>query len=183
MVRRELGDRIEPLLVEDGVEETIRAWQPQLLAISSVSQNYKLAMAYAREGRRAGIPVIVGGYHITELPASLTPDMDACVIGEGERAICELVELLLEHGSLPPQAGRRRGIVYWDGGERVVTGPREVIGKSAGSSTAADAGPLDDAVAPLQHAHLARVPVQLHLLRLDQVLAEHPLLLARYDRR
>ena len=134
MVRREFGDRVEPLLVEDGVEETIRAWRPQLLAISSVSQNYKLAMAYARAGRSAGIPVVVGGYHITELPGSLTPDMDVGVIGEGERAICELVELLLEHGSLSAaQLADVRGIVYWEAGERAVTEPREVIGKSGRS--------------------------------------------------
>ena len=61
MVRRTFGDRVEPLLVEDGVEEAIQAWRPQLLALSSVSQNYKLAMAYARAGRSAGIPVVVGG--------------------------------------------------------------------------------------------------------------------------
>ncbi len=134
MVRREFGDRVEPLLVEDGVEETIRTWRPQLLAISSVSQNYKLAMAYAQEGRSAGIPVVVGGYHITELPSSLTPDMDVGVIGEGERAICDLVELLLEHGSLPAaKLAGVRGIVYWEAGERAVTEPREVIGKSSRS--------------------------------------------------
>lgn len=134
MVRRELGDRVDPLLVEDGVEETIRAWRPQLLAISSVSQNYKLATAYARAGRSAGIPVVVGGYHITELPGSLTPDMDVGVIGEGERAMLELVELLLEHGSLPAaKLAGVRGIVYWDGGERVLTEPREVIGKTSRS--------------------------------------------------
>lgn len=134
MVRREFGDRVEPLLVEDGVEETIRTWRPQLLAISSVSQNYKLAMAYAQEGRSAGIPVVVGGYHITELPSSLTSDMDVGVIGEGERAICDLVELLLEHGSLPAaKLAGVRGIVYWEAGERAVTEPREVIGKSSRS--------------------------------------------------
>jgi len=134
MVRRAFGDRVEPLLVEDGVEEKVRSWQPQLLAISSVSQNYKLAMAYAREGRSAGIPVIIGGYHITELPGSLTADMDVGVIGEGERAICELVELILEQGSLPAtRLASVPGIVYWDAGERVVTAPREVIGKASRS--------------------------------------------------
>ena len=134
MVRRTFGDRVEPLLVEDGVEEAIQAWRPQLLALSSVSQNFNLAMAYARAGRSAGIPVVVGGYHITELPSSLTPDMDVGVLGEGERAICELVELLLEHGSLPAaKLSGVRGIVYWEAGERVLTEPREVVGKSSRS--------------------------------------------------
>jgi radical SAM superfamily enzyme YgiQ (UPF0313 family) len=60
--------------------------------------------------------------------------MDAGVLGEGERAICELVELLLEHGSLPAsKLSGVRGIVYWEAGDRVLTEPREVIGKSGRS--------------------------------------------------
>ncbi len=134
MLRREFGDRVEPLLIEDGVEETIRDWRPQVLAISSVSQNYNLAKRYAALGREAKIPVIVGGYHITELPSSLTRDMDVGVIGEGEYAICELMELFLEEESLPAaRLTDLRGIVYWAGGEQVVTPPREVVGKAGKS--------------------------------------------------
>ena len=134
MLRRELGDRVESLLIEDRVEETIRDWRPHLLAVSSVSQNYKLAMHYAALGREAGIPVIVGGYHITELPRSLSRDMDVGVLGEGEHAICELLELFLEEGSFPPgRLADVEGIVYWADGEQVITSPREVIGKGTRS--------------------------------------------------
>jgi radical SAM superfamily enzyme YgiQ (UPF0313 family) len=74
--------------------------------------------------------VIVGGYHITELPNNLTPAMNVGVLGEGEHAICELVELYREHGSLPPsKLADVEGLVYWDRGERVLTKPREVVGK------------------------------------------------------
>lgn len=133
-LKHQFGSRLELLLVEDGVEETVQSWKPDLLAISSVSQNYKLAMAYAALGREAGIPVIVGGYHITELPGSLSPDMAVGVIGEGERAICDLVELFLEHGSLPEaKLAGVAGIVYWSDGERATTAPREVIGKKGRS--------------------------------------------------
>ncbi len=133
-LRREFGDRVEMLLVEDGVEGALRDWRPDLLAISSVSQNYKLAMAYASLGREAGIPVVVGGYHITELPRSLTRDMDVGVIGEGENAICDLVELYLEHGSLPTtRLADVEGIVFWHDGEQTLTRPREVVGRKAKS--------------------------------------------------
>jgi radical SAM superfamily enzyme YgiQ (UPF0313 family) len=129
MARRRFGDRVALRLVEDGVERVVRDWRPNLLAISSVSQNYKLASRYATLGRAAGIPVIVGGYHITELPQSLTLDMDVGVIGEGESAFCELIELFLERGALSPaQLARVDGIVYWDRGERVMTDPRGVVG-------------------------------------------------------
>ena len=133
-LRSEFGPRLELLLVEDEVEETIRTWKPDLLALSSVSQNYTLALAYASLGREAGIPVIIGGYHITELPSSLSPDMDVGVIGEGERAICDLVEIFLENRALPAaKLAGVPGIVYWSDGERSTTSPREVIGKSSRS--------------------------------------------------
>jgi len=129
MLRRELGERVESLLVESDVEETIREWRPHLLAISSVSQNFNLAQDYARLGREAGVPVIVGGYHITELPESLAPEMDVGVVGEGEHVICELVELFMAHGELSPdRLGTIPGLVYRNGGELLLTTPREVVG-------------------------------------------------------
>ena len=129
--RQKFGNRIKPLLIEFGVEETIRDWKPHLLAISSVSQNYKLATEYAALGRNAGIPVIIGGYHITELPSSLTENMDVGVIGEGEYTLCELLDLFLEHGELrSSDLHDVRGIVFRDDHEHVMTEPREVVGKT-----------------------------------------------------
>jgi radical SAM superfamily enzyme YgiQ (UPF0313 family) len=134
MVKREFGDTVEPLLVEADVEETIRSWRPQLLAISSVSQNYNLAQAYARMGHEAGIPVVIGGYHITELSSSLTPEMDVGVIGEGEYTFCDLVNIYLEHESLPAsKLAQVQGIVFWQDGEQLTTEAREVVGKKAKS--------------------------------------------------
>jgi radical SAM superfamily enzyme YgiQ (UPF0313 family) len=118
--------------VEDRVEETLRDWRPDIMAISSVSQNYTLAREYAKLGREAGIPVLIGGYHITELPSSLTREMDVGVIGEGEYAICDLVNLYLEEGSLPTnKLADMEGIVYWSEEELVTTPPREVVGKKS----------------------------------------------------
>jgi radical SAM superfamily enzyme YgiQ (UPF0313 family) len=130
MLRRELGDAVEVRLVEDEVAATIRDWRPHLLGLSSVSQNYNLAKSYAELGRQAGIPVIIGGYHITELPSNLTKAMNVGVLGEGEFALVELVELYREHGALPPaKLAGIEGLVYWDGDEQIQTAPREVVGK------------------------------------------------------
>jgi radical SAM superfamily enzyme YgiQ (UPF0313 family) len=130
MLNRELGDAVEVRLVEEAVAATIRDWRPHLLGLSAVSQNYNLAKSYAELGRDAGIPVIIGGYHITELPSNLTPAMNVGVLGEGEYAICELVELYRENGLLPPaKLAGIEGLVYWDGDEQIQTSPREVVGK------------------------------------------------------
>ncbi len=134
MLNRELGDAVEVRLVEDGVAETIKSWHPHLLGLSSVSQNFNLAKSYAELGREAGISVIIGGYHITELPSNLTRAMNVGVLGEGELTLCELVELFREHGAFSPSnLADVEGVVYWDGDELITTPPREVVGKRAKS--------------------------------------------------
>ncbi len=129
MLRREMHDETEVRLIEWDFEETLRDWRPDIVCLSSVSQNYNLAKSYARLAKQAGLPVVVGGYHITEIPHSLTRDMDVGVLGEGEYTLLELVEVLRRHGGLPaPALAEVDGLVYWDGGERVLSKPREVIG-------------------------------------------------------
>jgi anaerobic magnesium-protoporphyrin IX monomethyl ester cyclase len=130
MLRQQLGKMVDCQLVESGVEETIRSYGPDLLAISSVSQNFHIAQRYAKLGKDAGLPVIIGGYHITELPSNQNRDMDVAVLGEGEYTICDLVILFLEHGSFPvSKLQQLSGIAYWDGDTQVITAPREVVGK------------------------------------------------------
>ncbi len=134
MLERELGNDVEVRLVEWEVEEAIRDFQPDLFCLSSVSQNFNLAKAHAATAKSAGLPVVIGGYHITEIPESLTDDMDVGVIGEGEHALVELVELFRSTGGLAPgRLAEIEGIVYWSDGERVLTPPRPVVGKDSRS--------------------------------------------------
>ena len=134
MLRRELGDGVEIRLIEWGVEEAIGEFRPDLVCLSSVSQNFQLAKKYAVTAQNAGITVIVGGYHITEIPENLTPEMDVGVIGEGEYTLIDLVEVFRTHGALPPAAlADIDGIVFRDGEELVQTAPREVVGKKTRS--------------------------------------------------
>jgi len=134
MLRRRFGPSLDIRLVESRVDAAIREFRPHLLAISSVSPNYNVAKLYASLARAAGIPVVMGGYHITELPASLTADMDVAVIGEGEYTICELLEVFLAEGSFPARSlAGIAGIAYWSDGQLVFTAPREVIGKQTKS--------------------------------------------------
>jgi radical SAM superfamily enzyme YgiQ (UPF0313 family) len=130
MLRREFGSEVDCRLIEAGVEGAIRDWQPHLVGIGAVSQNFNLAMHYAELAREAGSVVVAGGYHITEMPTSMTPAMDVGVLGEGEHTMCELVATLRECGSLPPdRLSRIAGIAYRDGGgELEITEPRPVVG-------------------------------------------------------
>jgi anaerobic magnesium-protoporphyrin IX monomethyl ester cyclase len=134
MLNQHFGEDVDVRLVEWGVEKEIRDFRPHLFCISSVSQNFNLAKKYARMAKEAELPVIVGGYHITEIPESLDEHMDVGVIGEGEYTLLDLVELYRETGGLP--TGRLAaidGLVFHEDGEHHITPAREVVGKKAKS--------------------------------------------------
>jgi radical SAM superfamily enzyme YgiQ (UPF0313 family) len=121
-------DAFDIKIVNNKVEEEIETYNPDIVGIRSVSQNYNYAKRYAALAKRKGIPVIVGGVHISSLPNSLTSDMDAGCIGEGERTIVDIMELLLKKGFLDREGIKKiRGIVYHENGGTRTTEPREPI--------------------------------------------------------
>ncbi len=107
----------------EGVEE-ILSHDPDLVGVSTVSQNYVIANELARELREHGYtgPLLLGGVHISELPTSLIQEFDAGVIGEGEQTFLEIIKKVREEGaawrdyreSIP-------GICFRSNGELIMT--------------------------------------------------------------
>lgn len=116
-------------VVENKIEREIIKFKPSIVGISSLSPNYKLAIEYAKIAKKYGLPVIIGGVHISVLPYSLTKDMDIGVIGEGEETICDLFELFKDEGKFDREKLQRiNGIVYRDeNNELHITPKREQI--------------------------------------------------------
>ncbi len=92
---------------------------PDLVGISSVTENYGRAISMARDIKsRLSIPVVIGGVHISTCPESLDPVFDAGVIGEGEETFLELLTRY-------PDIGRVSGLAYWKEGALAVNNPRK----------------------------------------------------------
>lgn len=129
-LRNEFGPaRFEFRVVDRDVERQIRTFEPHLVGITSVSQNYNRAMEYARAAKGYGVPVIVGGVHISALPSTLSPDMDVGVIGEGEKTIVDLFALFERDGRFNGEALTAiKGIVFHRDGRIVVTEKNSIIG-------------------------------------------------------
>lgn len=73
------------------IDSAIRV-KPDLVGISSVTENYGRAIKMARKLKaKLKVPVIIGGVHISTLPESLDPVFDAGIIGEGEETLLEFV--------------------------------------------------------------------------------------------
>jgi radical SAM superfamily enzyme YgiQ (UPF0313 family) len=110
------------------IESELETFRPDLVAISSVTQNYGTAIRQARLAKTACLPVVVGGMHISSLPESITDAMDVACIGEGERTFLELVQLCLETGALPQRRLHDiRGVAFRSNGKLCVTGQRPLV--------------------------------------------------------
>ncbi|MDO8691834.1 MAG: radical SAM protein, partial [Dehalococcoidia bacterium] len=90
------------------------AEKPDIVGISSVTHNFNRAIRSAGEIRESlGVPVVVGGTHISALPHTLPSCFDAGVLGEGEETFLDLCRRYESKGRLTPDIlGQIPGIVF-----------------------------------------------------------------------
>jgi radical SAM superfamily enzyme YgiQ (UPF0313 family)/predicted SAM-dependent methyltransferase/SAM-dependent methyltransferase len=127
-IRARLGISLEQIQFARTLSEVL-TFKPDLLAISSVTQVIddanKVAMACKNE---LNCFVVIGGYHISALPQSLTKNFNAGVIGEGEDTFCELVSLFGSDGhEVVSSLAKVQGISYHSGNSVLVNPPRSPI--------------------------------------------------------
>lgn len=82
---------IELRLVDGSVQEIPLDYQADLVGISVITGCAHAAYALARHYRGRGIPVVLGGVHVTILPGEALPHADSIVVGRGEHAWPELL--------------------------------------------------------------------------------------------
>jgi radical SAM superfamily enzyme YgiQ (UPF0313 family) len=115
-------------IIDRGVETAFAEFKPDIVGISAVSQNFGIARRYASLAKKRGVPVIVGGVHLSALPQTLTKDMNVGCIGEGEETVVELFELFLKIGSFTDNdLALVKGIAFHDGETIRVNPERELI--------------------------------------------------------
>lgn len=115
------------------------------VGISAITKYYKQACKMTKQIKEStGIPVIIGGVHISTAPDSLSTDFVLGVIGEGENKITDLCKILHEEGSFIPEKLRDIfGLVYWDNGKLVKTPPAQPI-RNLDDISMPDFGLLDE---------------------------------------
>lgn len=114
-------------IFEHNYEKEITKFKPDIIGISSVSQNFEIAKRIAHFAKRNDIIVIIGGPHITVLPYLLTKDMDIAVIGEGEQTFLEVIQIIEKYGLNKNKLENIKGIAYHKDGLLEKTDKRELI--------------------------------------------------------
>jgi radical SAM superfamily enzyme YgiQ (UPF0313 family) len=128
-LRQRFGAHFDINIIDRDIEWNLDTFKPEVVGISSVTQNFNIAKKYAKLAKSRGCSVIVGGAHISAMPHTLSDDMDVGVVGEGEETIGELMtlyekeRLFINKNSLC----QIKGIVYKDGTNIVQTESRLLI--------------------------------------------------------
>lgn len=120
---------IDVCIVAGDYAKHCKSYKPDLVAISSVTQNFNKAKQISREAKfsNPAAPVIIGGIHISQMPNSLEPSMDIGVIGEGEQTFLELVRHIRDNGVSKDKLDNINGLVFLRDGEVIKTKNREII--------------------------------------------------------
>ena len=122
------NDLINCKIIDRDIEKEILSFEPDIIGITCVSQNYNLAIKYAKIAKKYKLPVLIGGTHISVLPTTLTRDMDIGVIGEGEETIKELFSIFLKGKKLNKKnLNKLKGLAFWDGNKLIQTEARAPI--------------------------------------------------------
>jgi anaerobic magnesium-protoporphyrin IX monomethyl ester cyclase len=115
-------------IAEDSIMEDIHLFNPDIVGISSVSQNFNRSINLAEKIKNElDIPIIVGGIHISALPHTLQNCFDIAVIGEGEQTMLELLEMFEKNGLDKTGLEKINGIGFHNQNKIEITEKRKLI--------------------------------------------------------
>lgn len=115
---------IEIKIIDWNVKEQISEWKPDIVGISSATENYNIAKDIAIFCKEQNVITIIGGHHITALPETLCGDIG--VLGEGEITAYEVIQSL-QGGLNKEKLKIIKGVCFRDGDKVVVTERRALI--------------------------------------------------------
>jgi anaerobic magnesium-protoporphyrin IX monomethyl ester cyclase len=95
---------------------------PDLIGISAYTETLPLARSWARELKKWGVPLLLGGAHIASNPADLPSEFDAGIAGEGEMVLLELVRLVAQNAFTPERLRGIQGVTFQQAGQVVSQG-------------------------------------------------------------
>ncbi len=125
---RERMPGVEIKIVAWDVKSELERFCPDIVGISSFTLTYGVARDIARLCKGKALPVIVGGVHISALPATLAPEMDVGVIGEGEETMLDIMQVFSEYGLNYEKLSEIKGLLFRNkAGDIIRTEARELI--------------------------------------------------------
>jgi len=103
-------------------------FSPDIVCIGALTKDYKHAITFAKDIKKnLRVPLIIGGHHISMAKESFNPIFDLAIIGEGEQTLLEFVEYFTKNGLKKEGLKDIKGLMYFKGKNKIITGNRELI--------------------------------------------------------
>jgi len=115
--------KLKILIADHNIKKTTESFRPNIVGISSVSQNYNIALSYSDYFKKLGIPYIIGGIHISNIPGSLHRGAVAGCKGEAEDTIVDLINMYFESDLSNNRLSEIPGLVFFDNNDALVESP------------------------------------------------------------
>lgn len=112
----------------NGLENILR-YKPDVVGFSSATSEWTKVIDIAKVVKdKLGIPLIIGGFHISVFPNALNSFLDIGVIGEGEQTLLALMQIFIKEGKFRIDDLKRiKGIVYHYNGGLIVNPQQDLI--------------------------------------------------------
>jgi anaerobic magnesium-protoporphyrin IX monomethyl ester cyclase len=105
------------------VADRLKASGADLVGFTATTPVFFVVQAYARYLKKLGLPIVLGGPHLTALRGeALSPEFDFAIAHEGELTLVELMNALATGGD----ASQIAGLMYRDG-ERIAANPHRAF--------------------------------------------------------
>lgn len=114
---------------EHDIDELVKKYRPEVVGISSTTQNYNTACSIANKIKEINkeILIVIGGAHITVQPQNLDVAMDVGVLGEGEETFSEIITAYENNTLVDSTLSNIPGIVFWREKQIFITKKRDLI--------------------------------------------------------
>lgn len=112
----EFKDKIEIGIKHTNILQQIMRSRPDIIGMSVVTEYYPQAIKIANEIRMFSpkVIIIIGGYHITNMPETFNKVFNFGVIGEGEETFKQLIETIFSYGNDKKRMYKIKGIIFFD---------------------------------------------------------------------
>lgn len=126
----EFKNKIEIDIKHINILQQIKRSGPDIIGMSVITEFYPQAIKTAHEIRMflPKVIIIIGGYHITNMPGTFDKIFDFGIIGEGEETFKQLIEAIFSYGNDKERMHKIKGIIFFDETNNLYrTDPRDLI--------------------------------------------------------
>jgi anaerobic magnesium-protoporphyrin IX monomethyl ester cyclase len=115
------GIKLSLSFASDDYLADIKKYNPDIVGFSAMTHKFSSQMEKAKIVKeQTGLPIILGGVHISMIPQSLPDYIDVGVISEGEEVLLRLLKHFQKTGKLKTRD--ISSLVYWENNKLVITG-------------------------------------------------------------